>query len=164
MPFPSLEFWESIETSAIGAYVKESIWAYPALETMHIIGLGLVFGSIIAFDLRVLGLHKDLPLARLAQHLLPWVWTGFVLNATSGVLLFTSDAVDFSTNPALQWKLGLIGLAGLNALVFQLRIKPGAAPWDRDAPAPAAARLSAALSIILWVAIIIAGRMIAYTK
>ncbi len=164
MPFPSPEFWEAIEATSIAAFVKESVWAYPALETIHIIGLGLVFGSIVAFDLRLLGLHKDLSLDRLGQHLLPRVWTGFALNATSGLLLFSSDAVDFSTNPALWWKLGLIALAGMNAAVFQLRIKPQSASWDANSPAPVSARISAALSITLWLAIIVAGRMIAYVK
>ena len=86
------------------------------------------------------------------------------MNATSGALLFSSDAVDFSTNPALQWKLGLIVLAGINALLFQLRIQPQSTSWDRDIPAPTIARASAAISIALWLAVIVAGRMIAYVK
>jgi hypothetical protein len=156
--------FETIAESSIALLVKEDLWAYPALETVHIIGLGLLFGSIVAFDLRVLGWHKDLPLATLGRHLLPWVWTGFALNATSGLLLFASDAVEFSANPALAVKLGLIAAAGANALLFQRRYTPAGSAWDRSVAAPAGARVSAALSIALWVTIVVAGRMIAYVK
>lgn len=159
-------FWDGIEHSALATAVRESIWIYPFLETVHAVGLGLIFGSILAFDLRVLGIHKSLPLRLLGRHLLPWVWAGFVLNATSGVLMFASDAVEFSTNPALRAKLVLIALAGINAYVFQKRIyqRQMTEEYDVDFPSPPAARVSAALSIVLWLAIITAGRMMAFVK
>ena len=164
MPVISDEFWQAIEGSSLATFVKDAVWAYPALETVHIIGLGLLFGAIIAFDLRVLGLNKSLPLSQLGRHLLPWVWTGFALNATSGVLLFASDALEFSSNPALWAKLSLIVLAGVNALYFQARIMPSATAWEANTATPTRARLSAMLSMTLWLAIIVAGRMIAYVK
>jgi hypothetical protein len=146
----------------IAAFVRDDAWTYPALETIHIIGIGLIFGSILAYDLRVLGWHRALSLRLLARHLLPWVWAGFALNATSGALLFVSDAIEFAANPALQAKLLLIGLAGVNAAAFQLRLARGQEAWDMDAQSPPAARASAAFSIILWLAIITAGRLMAY--
>lgn len=155
----------SLDQSALALFVRESIWAYPALETLHIIGIALVFGSILAFDLRVLGVHKALPLDLLGQHVLPWVWAGFALNAVTGAMMFASDAVDFSSNVAFQAKLGLMLLAGLNAWAFASRLHPaqhGAA--NVDAPSPAPARYSAIASIVLWIAIITAGRMMAYLK
>lgn len=160
----SEEFFQNIEATAAAAFIKDSVWAYPALETIHIIGLGLIFGGILAFDLRVLGLNKSIPVSRLGQHLLPLVWLGFFMNAASGALLFASDAVDFSTNLALQTKLFLILLAGINAAVFRRRIQPSFGEWDADRAAPNIARASAGLSITLWIAIVIAGRMIAYVK
>lgn len=162
LPFP--EFWTWLEATAAALYVKESIWAYPILETVHLVGLGLVFGSIFAFDLRVLGVSAHLPAQQMHDHLLPWVWAGFVMNAASGVLMLSSDAVEFSSNPALAVKLLLLAVAGANATAFQWRIAPGMAAWGRNIPAPAAARVSAALSIALWIAIIVAGRMMAYVK
>lgn len=164
MPIIVEEFWQSIETTAVAGFVKDSVWAYPALETVHIIGLGLVFGAIVAFDLRVLGLNKSISVSRLGQHLLPWVWLGFFMNAMSGVLLFASDAGDFSNNPALQTKLFLILLAGINAAVFRTRVQPSFGEWDADRAAPRFARTSAGFSIALWIAIVVAGRMIAYVK
>ncbi|MGQ0671344.1 MAG: hypothetical protein ACT4N2_00485 [Hyphomicrobium sp.] len=164
LDMPPANIWTSLEHSAVATFVRESVWAYPILETVHIVGLGLLFGAIVSFDLRVLGLSKSLPVTTLERHLLPWVWVGFALNAASGTLLFASDAVDFSANPALMAKLALIAAAGANALVFQRRIAAGTAGWQVDRPASPAARLSAALSIALWLAVIIAGRMIAYVK
>ncbi len=165
MPDSFFNFLEALDQSAVPVAVRESLYIYPALETVHAIGLGLLFGSILAFDLRVLGLHKALPLRLLGRHLLPWVWAGFALNATSGLLMFASDAVKFSTNIALQAKLLLLLIAGINAAVFQTRLEPARAGVpDTDAPSPAPAKVSAALSITLWLAIIIAGRMMAFVK
>lgn len=155
---------QAIETSAIATIVREEIWVYPILETLHVIGLGLVFGSIFAFDLRVLGWHPDLSVRRMHAHLLPWVWTGFLFNAMSGILLFTAEAQKFAVNPAFQVKLALIALAGLNALAFQTQVFPRVATWDTDAESPRRAKASAALSIAMWVGIITAGRMMAYVK
>ena len=127
-------------------------------------GLALVFGPILLFDLRILGWNKDLAVSRLHRALLPWVWAGFTLNAASGILMFASDAAEFAANTALRAKMALLVLAGLNAIYFQARIAPGVNAWDRETIAPAKARISAAASIALWLAIITAGRMIAYIK
>jgi hypothetical protein len=162
LPFPAL--WEWAEATAVALFIKDSVWAYPILETVHLIGLGLVFGGIFAFDLRVLGVNSDLPASRMHRHLLPWVWTGFALNAASGLLMLSSDAVEFSTNPALAAKLALLAAAGVNAAIFQFRFAPGMMSWDRNTRAPAAAQANASLSIALWIAIIIAGRLMAYVK
>ena len=156
--------FDPLAQSALAVFVRESMWAYPLFETLHVIGLALVFGPILLFDLRVLGWNKDLAVSRLHTVLLPWVWTGFALNAASGIVLFVSDAAEFAANTALRFKMTLLVLAGMNALYFQARIAKGVATWDRETRAPTAARISAAASIALWLAIITAGRMIAYIK
>ncbi len=154
--------WSDLAATSLSVYLRESTWAYPILEIVHIIGIALVFGSILAYDLRILGRHRSLPIDTLGQHLLPWVWTGFLLNATSGLLLFISNPVEFAANPALQFKLALIALAGLNAAYFQWRIAPAVKTWNTIARAPIAARMSALLSIVLWLSVIAAGRLMAY--
>lgn len=159
---PDTGVWSDLATTSLSVFLRESTWAYPILEIAHIIGIALVFGSILAYDLRVLGRHRSLPLDTLGRHLLPWVWTGFVLNATSGLLLFVSNPVEFAANPALQYKLALIALAGLNAAYFQWRIAPAIPAWNIGTPAPVTARLSALLSIGLWISVIAAGRLMAY--
>lgn len=156
--------WEQLHAWPVAQFVRESVWAYPALETLHVLGLGLVFGSILAFDLRLFGWHRDLSVSRLGQHLLPWVWAGFALNLGSGVLLFLSDAIEFAGNTSFRVKMLLLLLAGFNALWFQTRIARSMPAWDRDADTPAAAKAAAALSLALWLAIVTAGRLMAYVK
>lgn len=156
--------WQAIEGTPVASFIKESVWAYPILETIHLIGLGLLFGSIFAYDLRVLGISERISLRALEAHLLPWVWTGFVLNAVSGSLLFSSDAAEFAANPAFQAKLVLIALAGINAAVFHLRAGKRAYGLQEEGAPPRRARISAMVSIVLWTGVIVAGRMIAYVK
>jgi hypothetical protein len=156
--------WQWLVETPVAAFVREAAWAYPLLETVHIVGLALVVGPILAFDLRLLGWHRDIAVDRLAAHLLPLVMTGIAVNVASGGLLFASDAVEFAANPALQAKLALIVVALLNALWFQSRVFPDHYTWRQGTPAPPTARLAAAVSILLWLMVLTAGRMMAYVK
>lgn len=151
-----------LESLPLSEYVRSSPWAYPILETVHMFGLGLVFGGIFLFDLRLLGVHPGLPIDKLARHILPWVWTGFALNLTSGVALFLSDAVTFGLNRAFQVKLVLLGITGMLVVWFQYAHYPRLQKLDGEAGAPASVKVLAVTSIALWLAIITAGRMIAY--
>lgn len=163
MPEMDGSIWQTVADTALGVAIRESPWIYPALETIHVIGIALIFGSILAYDLRVLGVTRALPLRALGTHLLPWVWTGFLLNITTGALLFISDAAEFAVNPAFRVKLLLLMAAGLNALAFNARLAPRTAGFAPEVELGPGARASAALSIALWLAIITAGRMMAYT-
>jgi len=159
---PPQGLWSDLAATPLSVSLREDTWAYPILEIAHIVGIALVFGSILAYDLRILGRTRTIPVGTLGRHLLPWVWTGFLINATSGALLFVSNPVEFAANTALQYKLALIALAGLNAAYFQWRVAPSIDTWNTDAAAPIPARLSALLSIGLWLTIIAAGRLMAY--
>lgn len=153
-------FLQMILDLPVSHFVRTSVWAYPVLEMLHLIGIGLLFGPIIIYDLRVLAGWGEIATPAAARLLLPWVWTGFTINALSGLLLFASDAVEFAANPAFQAKMALLAIAGLNASVFQLRADPGLL----SGPAPAIGfRAQAAFSLMIWFAIIVAGRMIAYS-
>ena len=153
---------KTLEALPIAEFVRTSPWAYPIFETIHMFGLGLVFGGMFAFDLRLFGVNRELPIQSLARHILPWVWFGFVINLTSGVLLFLSDAVTFGLNLAFQIKIGLLILTGLSVLWFQRTVYPNLAHWDELKSPPRSAKVLAVLSISLWMLIITAGRMIAY--
>ncbi|MBI1385891.1 MAG: hypothetical protein GC150_13380 [Rhizobiales bacterium] len=162
MGFDWTVLWEAVAELAAARFVAETTWAYPALETVHLIGIALLFGPILVFDLRVLGVGRAIAPGRLHAILLPWVWTGFSLNVTSGLLLFASDAAEFATNSAFQAKIALIVLAGLNAIAFRSRFQPWARSLDGSGPAPAGAREIALVSILLWLGVLTAGRLIAY--
>lgn len=129
-------------------------WAYPALEAVHILGIALLVGNLVLFELRLWGAVPALPLAALARAALPLALAGFALCAASGLLMFGSQPQELLANRAFSVKLGLLTLAGSNAVLFHARGGLQRADgW---------ARAQTALSLGLWLAIIMAGRWIAY--
>jgi hypothetical protein len=136
------------------AWIGTHPWAYPALEVVHLLGLALLVGNLVALELRVLGAAPLLPLRELARLSLALALGGFALVAMSGLLMFASQPQELQANPAFLVKLGLIGLAGLNAAWFHGR--GGLARID------GLARTQALASLGLWIAVIIGGRWIAY--
>jgi len=157
-----IPYLTSLHESAAGEAVRSISWVYPTLETVHVIGLGLLFGGIFMLDLRLLGLNKGLSVSRLSRHVLPWVWIGFVLNLASGLMLFASDALSLAANISFQLKMMLLLLAGANAAVFQLLTARDMEHWDTDVPSPPGARLAAIISTSTWIFVITLGRLIAY--
>lgn len=152
----------AIESSGLGRTLRESLWAYPAVETLHIIGLAIVYGSIVIVDLRLLGLSRGVSVVRLARHALPWTAGAFLCVAATGLLMFTAHAEDFLANRVFLLKMGLILTAGLNAGLLHAGAMRTAAQWDAGMPPPRV-RLAAALSIVLWTCVIACGRLLAYT-
>jgi hypothetical protein len=142
--------------------MREGAWLYPVVEIVHIAGFSVLVGSVVLFDLRVLGFARTLPVAALGEHLLRWALASVLLVVPAGLLLFSAHPVELSTNPAFLLKLVLIALAGLNALALHLLPYRSVAGWDRERPAPPLARAGAAVSILLWLGVIACGRMLAY--
>lgn len=140
--------------------LREHAWLYPAVETLHILGFAVLVGAVIMFDLRVLGFGRQLPVKALARHLLPWSAGSMLLVAPTGLLLFVADPLALLANRVFLLKLGLIALAGLNALAFHMGPYGGADAWGERAPARAL--LHALLSVGLWIAVIACGRLLAY--
>jgi hypothetical protein len=153
---------ERLEGTALATVVRESAWLYPTAELLHILGFVLLVGAAAMFDLRLLGLSRTVPVRALAGHLLPWSRTGLLVVVPTGLLMFASDATAMAANPAFRLKLLLILAGGLNALAFHLGPFRSVRDWDRGAPSPARARLAAVLSLLIWTAVIAAGRLIAY--
>ena len=130
-------------------------WAYPALEVLHIVGIALLVGNLVLLELRVWGLAPELPLRPLARLSLGLAVCGFGLLASSGLFMFATRPGELLANDAFTIKLGLIMFAGLNAGWFHAR--GGLGRPDRTA------RAQTALSLGLWLAVIICGRWIAYS-
>jgi hypothetical protein len=156
----------AIEASSLAVAMRQWLWLYPSVEIVHIAGIGLLFGSIAVFDLRLLGLSKSIPVRALANHVLPWTAASFVLIVPSGLMMFTAHASDFVQSGVFVLKMGLILAAGLNAALFHTITFRTADVWDseemRKLPPPPSARLAGALSLLLWILVIACGRLLAY--
>lgn len=152
-----------VEALPIARMMRESLWAYPVVETVHIVGFAILVGSVVMFDLRVLGLSKNLSVRALSRHLLPWSLAALVLIVPTGFLMFSAHASDFLANRTFQLKMALLMAAGINAVIFRTGPYQTVEHWDVAARAPIAAQLSVAASIAIWIAIIACGRFLAYT-
>jgi uncharacterized membrane-anchored protein len=151
----------AIETSALATAIRQSPWIYPSLEIVHIVGFVVLVGSAMMFDLRLLGLSRELPVDRMATHLLRWSRASLLLVVPSGLLLFMSAATETWAKPAFRIKLVLIGCAGFNAYIFHRWPFTTVSEWNHRTEPPMA-RTAAIASLVLWVSVIAAGRMIAY--
>lgn len=136
------------------AWIASHPTAYPALEVVHLVGIGLLLGSLVVFELRVWGLGAALPVAALARLALGLTLLGFGFATASGLLMFASQAGELLANRAFLWKMGLLMLAGTNAAMFHAR--GGVGRQD------GVARVQTILSLGTWLAVIICGRWIAY--
>lgn len=152
-----------LEALPLARMMRESLWAYPIVETIHIVGFAILVGSVVMFDLRVLGLSRQVSVRALARHLLPWSWASLALIVPTGFLMFLAHASDFLANGTFQLKMALLMAAGINAVVFHTLPYQSVSAWDTGVAAPLSARLSVLASIVLWVAIIGCGRLLAYT-
>jgi hypothetical protein len=155
-----MEFLSSLESSEFASWLRESgsIWAYPAVLTLHTLGLGVLVGASTVIDLRLLGAAPHIPLEPL-RRLFPIMWAGFWVNAISGVLLFVTDATTKGTTTVFMAKLGIIAVAvivltSIKRSVFGRETVAGAMPMTVKA--------LAAVSLVLWLAAIITGRYMAY--
>ena len=156
-----MEFLIWLESTPIANAIRTSIWMYPALETLHYIGLAMLVGGIMIIDLRMLGVARSLPV-RAVLGLLPWVWAGLIVNAVSGSLIFIYGATNFGTSSAFRLKMILMVLAGVNALVFQRLSSRSGHDWVSANQVPVPARAVATLSFLLWIGVVTTGRWMAY--
>jgi len=125
--------------------------------------MAVLVAAVATFDLRLLGLVlRKVKLSELATELLRWAWAAFLLQAVTGVLLFSSEAVKLQDNPAFRLKLVLIVVAGMQAPIFQLAAHRNLARWDERGYLPFGAKLAGAISLVLWLAIVAAGRFIGF--
>ena len=157
----------ALQNLALPSLIRESDALFPVCETVHVFALACVIGSIAMVDLRLLGLWaRQDRITTLAAEMLPWTWAGFGLAALTGGLMFASSAVRYAANDEFRIKLVLLLLAGVNMLFFQLRTARSVADWDEwddKRRPPTAAKAAAALSLLLWLSIVTAGRWIGFT-
>jgi len=156
-------FCKWLEETYVGGSIRQSLWLFPAIETVHLIGMALLVATITVVDLRLLGwTRRSERMSEVAGRLLPWAWVGFAVQVITGVLLFSSEAVKVYGNPAFRLKLVLIFLAALHALLFRWTVYRNVASWDESSATPLSARISGCISMLLWAGIVTAGRFIGF--
>jgi hypothetical protein len=155
-----MEFFVWLQATSWARWVgeSESLWAYPTILTLHTVGLALVVGANAVLDFRIIGLGPDAPLAAFRKVFRP-MWIGFAVNAASGVALFAAAAEFTGAKPIFWVKLGLVA-AGLAVILLKRRAILGA---QAEALRPGTRALAVA-SLIIWTAVIAAGRYTAYAR
>lgn len=158
-------FFESVQAWPASQAVATSSWLFPAIESVHVIAITLVVGSIMIVDLRLLGFTSNKkPVTELSTEVLPWTWGCFALAAVSGLGMFISKAATYVDNPAFQYKMVLLALAGLNMLVFHFTAYRSVHRWDAEKPTLLAAKVAGALSLTFWIGVVALGRWVAFVK
>jgi uncharacterized protein DUF6644 len=153
-----------IENTPSSTALRESIWMFPIVEGSHVLGLGLSVGTIVWFDLRLMGAAmKRYSVSQTFSFVKPWMFTGFAVMMVTGVLLFWSHALKCYNSNFFRLKLVLLLLAGINIVVFHSTIDRRRMEWDKSPLPPFQARLAGFSSLLLWLAIVAAGRLMAYT-
>ena len=156
-------FCEWLANTQWSIQLHESIWAYPIVESVHVLTLCVFVGLAVILDLRLLGkAFRGVRVSEVAGRLLPWTTAGFVVMVATGALLFYAIPVRSYHSVFFRFKLILLVLAGLNVWLFHRGIYRRVADWDLDCVPPRRVRLAGAASLVLWGLIIISGRLIAY--
>ena len=156
-------FSQWLATTSGSIALRESLYMYPLVESIHVLTLCLFVGLAALLDLRLMGVTLTrVPMSEAARRLLPWMSAGFTIMVITGVLLFYAIPIRSYHSIWFRTKVILLVLAGVNAWVFHARIWCSVTTWDLDPVTPKAARVAGAASLVLWAGIIVTGRMIAY--
>lgn len=158
------DFLQTLRDAALPTAIREGASLFPWIETVHVVAITLVVGTIAIVDLRLLGYRAHRAgVKRLIRELLPYTWAAFGLAAITGALLFASKAPAYWANPWLRAKAVLLLLAGVNMALFHTTAYRTVDAWDERLPPPAAARFAGAASLLLWMAVVVCGRWVGFT-
>jgi hypothetical protein len=152
----------AIQELAPVAALRHSRWTYASVNAAHIVGLALLFGAIVPLDLRLMGLRRTVPIQMMTRTLLPVAITGLVLAIVAGLLLFSIRAVEYASMTLFQVKLALVACALLNILLLHRAVQWEARQALVGAAPPLRLRMAGALSMGLWLSVIVCGRMLAF--
>jgi hypothetical protein len=158
------EILKWLETTSLSVFILESEWAFPTIESVHVVAIALVVGTISVVDLRLLGLASTKRgFAELSGEVLPWTWLAFAVALLAGLLMFVSHATEYFGNTAFQIKMALMLLAGLNMFYFHAITCRNLSEWDRSSTIPLAGRIAGAVSLACWIAVVGCGRWIGFS-
>ena len=155
---------EWLQRTSVAVQIRDSLFTFPLLESVHVVGLALVFGTIAVLDLRLLGVastHRAV--SRVMADLLKWTWAAFAITALTGGLMFSTNALVYFHNTWFRAKMVLLFLAAVNMLAFELTARRSITKWDASPLTPRSAKIVATVSLVIWVGVIVAGRVIGFT-
>ena len=156
-------FLQWLSETPFSATMRESVWAEPLVETVHVLTLTLFLGFVLFLDLRLLDVmlrHKRV--SEMFAQFNPWLFGGFAVMIVTGLLLFSADPVSFYSTLFFKLKMIMLVLAAVNLVVFNATIGRRIKEWDNAPRTPWKVKLAGAISLVLWVSIVAAGRGIAY--
>ena len=156
--------FEWLESTALAAVIQESAYGFPLVVALHILGLTLSVGTLVWMDLRLLGLSlRGMRVSEVYRGLAPWFAAGFLMMFASGAVLFTAYATSAYANVFFRIKMLALLLAALNAVAFHFVGGRRSTAWDAAPRPPATVRIAGLASLLLWVTVIVAGRLMSYT-
>ncbi|MDP9123166.1 MAG: hypothetical protein M3N82_00950 [Pseudomonadota bacterium] len=153
---------EALQATPWATRIAESDLLFPTIETVHVLALAVVIGSISIVDLRLLGRSSHRGVMELSEEVLPWTWIAFVVTVISGCLMFSSAAVKYAYMVQFQVKMLLILLAGINMLLFHFLTYRSVAKWNHDSITPPSARFAGLLSLVFWISVVTLGRWVGF--
>jgi hypothetical protein len=161
---PIAYFCQWLYDTEIGTGIRESLYVFPVVEGIHLLAIGLSVGMLCWFDLRLLGLaFRDQPVSKVWRQVMPAAFVGFAVMFITGGLLFWAEAMTAYQSVHFWIKLVLLALAGVNAFIFERTGHTDMEEWDTAPVPPLRARMAGLISLVLWTAIIVTGRTMAYT-
>jgi hypothetical protein len=155
----SLANW--MESTWVNELVIGYAWTWPTLETLHFIALCFLMGTLLVMDLRLIGFQRVIPLPAV-HRLMPVALASFSINLITGVLFCFGDPHRYFVNISFQLKVMFLILAGLNFLLYFMKIEPQLATLDAHADTPPMAKAVGAASLVFWFAVLSFGRLIPY--
>ena len=156
-------FLQWLESTPPAIAISESSWLFPGIESVHVLAIALVVGSITMVDLRLLDINlRERPVGELIAEVLPWTWISFAVAVCSGALLFSSNATHYWGTVPFRAKMLLLTLAGINMLAYHATIHRSVDLWGRRPRTPRAAKISGGLSLGLWIGVVTLGRWIGF--
>ena len=155
--------WLWLASAPESAVIRDSVWAYPVIESLHVLGLCLFLGLTVMLDLRLVGLTlRTVPVSAIVGRIMPWAVLGAAIAVVTGMLAFTADPTRFNHNVFFQIKGIAVAIAVLNTWIFHAFTYRGAREWDLWPVPPLQARIAGYVSLTLWATVVVTGRFIAY--
>ncbi len=160
---PIRTLFETVAEYPSSIALRESQYVMPWVFVAHVIGMCMFAGTILMMDLRLLGVgYMQTPFSQVQRRLFPWQIFAMVVSSATGLALVWGNPLNYVTNIIFWVKMVAMGIAGLNALAFHFITEYTLVDWDAGRTPPSAARLAGWLSIILWVNVVMAGRLMPY--